>query len=345
MKLRTFIPVSIIALMLVGAFSGMHSYKTQNPADYISFTVSYMTAYDEANDSAEYGATVYEYNLQSKEVSEVFSFPYNTHYPLGVYDKKTNSVYYTKEKNNNSYKNQRRGGDQIYVYNLTTGSDTMLTEDLLAVNHIVPVDGAVFFVAARESNASSLSLGKIDLSDGSIKYWDEADTASTRTISVDKIKKRIYVAIYDTEEEDIAITRDVTDHATPEYTIYSFDYNLGDKREMLHEANMAIQALYAMDNRLLYRADDTISPLPDTTTISEVIDLNDMKVLFQSDTQFPQRGSFTRDKKGVYMLETIGEDEGIYYYDFETREYTPIIKSDFGSVANFQLMYQDEKSR
>ena len=56
MKLRTFIPVSIIALMLVGAFSGMHSYKTQNPADYISFTVSYMTAYDEANDSAEYGA-------------------------------------------------------------------------------------------------------------------------------------------------------------------------------------------------------------------------------------------------------------------------------------------------
>ena len=202
MKLRTFIPVSIIVLMLVGAFSGMHSYKTQNPADYISFTVSYMTAYDEANDLLS--MTVYEYNLQSKEVSEVFSFPYNTHYPLGVYDKKTNSVYYTKEKNNNSYKNQRRGGDQIYVYNLTTGSDTMLTEDLLAVNHIVPVDGAVFFVAARESNASSLSLGKIDLSDGSIKYWDEADTASTRTISVDKIKN-VYTWLYMTLKKKILL--------------------------------------------------------------------------------------------------------------------------------------------
>ncbi|NLV77695.1 MAG: hypothetical protein GX023_12145 [Tissierellia bacterium] len=45
--------------------------------------------------------------------------------------------------------------------------------------------------------------------------------------------------------------------------------------------------------------------------------------------------------KGVYTLETIGEDKGIFYYDFETREYTPILKSDFGSIANFQLMYQD----
>ena len=345
MKLRTFIPVSIIALMLVGAFSGMHSYQTQNLDDYISFTAIHMTAYDEASDVAEYEAAVYEYNLQSKQVSEIFRFPYNTLYPLGVYDKKTNSVYYTKEKNNNSYKNQRTGGDQIYVYDLATGSDTMLTEDLLAVNHIVPVDGAIFFVAARESNASSLSLGKIDLADGSIKYWDEADTASTRTISVDKIKKRIYVAIYDTEEEDIAITRDVTDHATPEYTICSFDYNLSDKQEVLHKDNIAIKALYAIDNRLLYRADDTIAPLPDTTTISEVIDLSNMKVLFKSEEQFAERGSFTRDKEGVYVLETIGEDEGIYYYDFETREYTPIIKSGFGSVANFQLMYQDEKSR
>lgn len=315
----------------------MHSYKTQNLDDYISITTSYMTTHDEKNDYAEYGATIYEYNLQSKEISEIFSFPYNTMYPLGVYDKKTNSVYYTKEKNNNSFKRQGTG-DQIYVYNLETGSDTMLTEDLFAVNHIVPVDDAVFFVAARERN---LLLGKIDLSDGSIKYWDEADTSATRTIGVDKIKKRIYVAIYDTEEEDIAITRNVADHATPEYTIYSFDYNLSDKREVLHKDNVAIKALYAMDNQLLYRADDTISPLPDTTTISEVIDLSNMKVLFQSDEQFPERGSFTRDMKGVYTLETIGEDKGIFYYDFETREYTPILKSDLGSIANFQLMYQD----
>ena len=214
----------------------------------------------------------------------------------------------------------------------------MLTEDLLAVNHIVPVDGAVFFIAARPCNTSGLALGKIDLSDGSIKYWDEAITASTRNLSVDRIKKRVYVAIYDTEEEDIFMARDVAGHGTPKYTICSFDYNLEDKREILHKDNMAIKALYAMDNQLLYSADDTVAPLPDTITVTEVIDLNNMEVLFKSNEQFPERGSFTRDKKGVYILKTDGEDAELCYYDFKAKEYTPL-KSALGSIINFQLMY------
>lgn len=313
-------------------------FKTQNQDDYISITMGYMTNYDPSNDYAEYGATVYEYNLKNKEISEIFSFPRNTFYPLGVYDKKTNSVYYTKEKNNNSYKRQDTG-DQIYVYDLETGSDTMLTEDLYAVNYIVPVDDALFFIGVKLGEDESLLLGKIDLSDGSIQYWDEAGTVATRTISVDKINKRIYVAIYDTEEEDLLIEGDVGEQGTPEYTIYSFDYDLGDKQEILHKDDMAIKALYVMDNLLLYRGDDTLSPMPDTVTISEVIDLNNMEVLYKSDEQFPERGSFTPDKKGIYILKSIGEAQGIYYYDFETQKYTLILESDLDSIANFQLIY------
>ncbi|MBE1556994.1 hypothetical protein [Sporosarcina limicola] len=60
-----------------------------------------------------------------------------------------------------------------------------IQETILRSNQIT---WGVFFVAARERN---LLVGKIDLSDGSIKYWDEADTAATRTISVDKIKKHV----------------------------------------------------------------------------------------------------------------------------------------------------------
>jgi len=335
MKLKILITISV-TLILVVLISNRHTYKTQNPDDYISFTTFYLLNNNEANDEDELGATIYEYNLQSKEISEIFSFPQNTFYALGVYDKKTNSVYYTKEKNNNSFKRQGTG-DQIYVYNLKTGSDTMLTKDLFAVNYIVPVDGAVFFIAVKlDSGPGGLILGKIDLSNGSVTYWDEPDEAATRTISVDKINKRIYVAIYDTEEEHILMQRDVNEHATPEYTIYSFDYNLSDKREILHIDNVVIKSLYVMDNLLLYRAHDTMGFLPDTTTVTEVIDLNDMKVLYQSDEQFTERGSFARDKKGVYIL-----DEGISYYDFETQDYTPLLRSDFGRVLNFQLMYQN----
>lgn len=46
MILKIFIAVSVIGLALVGIFSDVHSYKTQNPDDYISFTTIYMTASD-----------------------------------------------------------------------------------------------------------------------------------------------------------------------------------------------------------------------------------------------------------------------------------------------------------
>ena len=307
----------------------------QNPNDYISFTVINMTTYDEAYHYAEYRAAVYEFDLLSKEVTEVFSFPLNAMYALGVYDKKSNSVYYSKEQNNESYE-RKRTGDQIYAYNLATETDTMLTDDLIAVNYIIPVDDCIFFVAARNSNPSSLSLGKIDLSDGNVKYWDEPDTASTRTISVDRIRKRIYVAIFDTVEEDIFLAADLL-FDPPKYTVCSFDYNLNDKMEVLHKDNSAIIALYAIDNLLLCRADNTLAPLPETTTMSEVIDLADMRVLFQSAERFSQRGCFTHDKKGAYILDADSDYMGIYHYDFETQVFTPIIKSD--SVVNFQLMY------
>ena len=69
---------------------------------YISFATIFMTSYSEANGHAEYGAAVYEYNLESKEITEILNLPTNTMYYLGVYDKKTNSVYYSKEKDNDT---------------------------------------------------------------------------------------------------------------------------------------------------------------------------------------------------------------------------------------------------
>ncbi|WP_313758722.1 hypothetical protein [Tissierella sp.] len=93
----------------------------------------------------------------------------------------------------------------------------------------------------------SLIVGKINLSNGSIKYWDEPSAASTRNLAVEKINKRIYVAIYDDAEEDLLILRDVAEHATSEYIIYSFDYNLGDKQEVLYKfdsINISVHTIY-----------------------------------------------------------------------------------------------------
>lgn len=201
--------ISIIVILLCLLITGCSSSKQAGDAStYLSLTVSHMASYDEATDSAEYGAAVYKYDLQGEELSEVFSFPLNAMYPLGVYDESADSVYYVKEKDNDTYE-RRHTGDQIYAYNLKSNSETMLTDDLLAVNYIIPVEGQIFFIAARQNaeldDWPNLVLGKVDLSEGTVKYWDEPKTAQTRLIAIDRSKKRIYVAISDSEEEALAI--------------------------------------------------------------------------------------------------------------------------------------------
>ncbi|MDR1135958.1 MAG: hypothetical protein LBL49_07245 [Clostridiales Family XIII bacterium] len=346
MKPKSIILASAAALLLLGisvySIYNMQINKTHNSREYISITVNYEASYDEVNDYAEYGVSIYVYDLQSAEISEVFSFPQNSMYALGVYDKKSNSVYYTKEKDNNTYERQRTG-DQIYKYNLDTGVDTMLTEDLLAINYIIPVDGAVFFVAARMNNRS-LALGKINLSDGTIEYWKESDTLSAQTISIDRIQKRIYTAVYDSAERDIAtdlFNSGASTHPVAyKHSIYSYNYNLDDKQEILSKDDMGIYSVYARDNRLLYGALD-LTVFPDEAyDMSEVIDINSKDVLFQSEEHFSRRGGgFSQDLKGVYSAVRTDDFAGIEYFDFETQERKTITAIDFGYLGSIQLMY------
>lgn len=346
MKLKSFILASAVIVLLLGSSacsiqSGMQTNKA--PDEYISITVNYEAAYDETTDHTDYRVSIYEYDLQSAEMSEVFSFPQNSQYALGVYDKKSNSVYYTKEKDNDTYQ-RRRTGDQIYVYNLDAGTDIMLTNDLLAVNYIIPADDAVFFVGARLDNADSLALGKISLADGTTEYWKESDTLSVETISIDRIGRRIYVSVYDSLEREVAadlFNSGTSPHPVAfKHTIYSYDYDLDDKHEVLSKDDMRIYSVYARANRLLYGAHDATTLLWDAYDMTEVIDIHSNEVLFRSEDHFSWRGGgFSQDLKGVYSAVSADGFEGIEYFDFETREHKTIMTIDFGYLANVLFMY------
>ena len=344
--MKKVIVASTAALMLLGVaayfiYNGIN--KTNNSDEYISITVGYKTSYDEIRDYAEYGVSIYEYNLKSSEISEIFSFPQNSMYALGVYDKQSNSVYYTKEEDNNTY-TRRRTGDQIYAYNLDTGTDIMLTEDLLAVNYIITAGDDVFFVGARQSNTNSLALGKVNLTNGIVEYWKDSDTLSVEAISIDRINKRIYVVVYDYIERDIAtdlFNSGASSHPVPfNHSVYSYDYNLDDKQEIISKDDMRIYMVYARDNRLLYSAYDSAVFMQEADYMSEVIDTNNRDVIFQLDEYFSWRGGgFSQDLKGIYSAVRDDDFTGIEYFDFETQERKTIVAIDFGYLANIQLMY------
>ena len=348
MRLKSLCCIIAALLMLLGASAclkhpSIQTNKAPNCDEYMSVTINCEVSYSETDDHSAYRVSVYVCDLQNAEISEVFSFPQNSGYALGVYDRKSNSVYYTKEKNNNTYERQRTG-DQIYMYNMSTGSDTMLTEDQLAVNHIIPVDDAVFFVGAKQSNADVLILGKINLNDGIVKYWNESNTLSIETISIDRIKKRIYVAAYDSIERDIAVelfNSNTSPHPVAfDNYIYSYNYDLGDRQEIISKKDMRVFSVYARNSLLLYGAHDSTVLVSEASILSEVIDVDCNDVLFQSDEYFSWRGGgFSQDLKGVYSAVNDYEFTGIEYFDFETRERKALIPVDSGYLANMLLMY------
>ena len=329
-KLINVFPV-LLMFLIVAAMYFVYIYDSSHHSEgeYLSLTTSQLTGSDELE------ATVYEYNLHTNKISEVYRFPVNAMYSLGVYDKAKNRVFYVQERDNNTFE-RKHLGDQIYMHDLSTGEDSMLTDDLLAVNIILPVDDIVFFLAAKLDHPD-LVVGRIDLTTGDVRYWNESPSVSSRVLSIDRERERLYVSMYDVEEDNAYFRSGVM----PAHTIYSYDYNLSDKREILRAENMCIRSVDADDNVLMYNVLDTFVPPIATYALTRVIDLDSMEVLFETDDSFSQGRLATASEAGTYLFADTGDFDGIAYLDFATQEYTPVIQNGqnmSGEIVNFQVM-------
>lgn len=330
MKLKIYRMGVLLSTVFILLFIYVHDIGKNNNRPYLSYTAVEHT-------SSEIGleAIVCEFNLQDKAKTEIFRFPVNAMYALGVYDRASNSVFYAKESENNTFE-RKHTGDQIYCYDFNSGKDSKLTENLLAVNYILPVDNFVFFLAATLENPNSLVVGKIDLSSGNIQYWDETVTASSRLLSIDREQKRLYVAIYDTKEEDAALSTNYG--VVPTHTIYSYNYDLEDRKKILQKENMRIRALYVKDNFMLYTVQNGLTLQESSYTLTQAVDLDSMDVVFETSDIFSQEGCFAADAAGVYSFSRIGDFDGISYFDFSTQEYTPAVTERNRDIVNFQMI-------
>lgn len=338
MKHNVLFSASIASLTILSLliFSGCNNHSqpvTEQKYDgYLSFTI---TEESPMTDSYLAEGIVHKVDLKSKEASEVFQYHHTAMYPLGVYDEQTNCVYYSKELSDAS-SGKESLSDQIFVHDLTTNTDTMLTDDLIAVNDIIPIDeNTVFFLGARRDGL--LVLGKLDPKTKEVQYWKEPAPLTTREICVDRVQKRVYAAVFDDEAEYQSMR---TDGPDPDYTLYSYDYDLADRREILRQEKGRISGLCARDGKLFLKYDSS----------NKLIDAQTKEVLFESEQDISKERCFSEDGKGIYCflwkedasgVETTGKDTGIYYFDFETQAYTPVFTKegvDWPLQPNFQLI-------
>ena len=134
MRIVIFLIISSIAFgcLAPGCGSGDKDALAGDKTDYyITFTVTHGT-YEERNLESD----VYYYNPGSRELKKVAVVPYNAQYPLTVYDKKRDIVFY-------SAKAASGVGDQLYAYDYKKGEQTQLTDNIFAINHIIPLDNGI----------------------------------------------------------------------------------------------------------------------------------------------------------------------------------------------------------
>lgn len=301
--------------------------------DYISIAC---TTYDQPN-TENMTTTIYQYIPKTGKATEIFSFPYTSQYPLGVFDSHSNTVYYTKRDTLNH--------DQIFSVNLKTKDSVQLTTNLRAVNQIVPTKDKVFFVASIDR---VLRLGVIDKNSGIISYWGDEDT-NIETITINPNTEKIYISSFsykkDREEIENQFISDEYSYSVPLFSISETDYSfMNTNLIMSGHAWIRLLMVNPSNDNLIAIYDKEYNSEEDSRAVS----INTASYEIEEFALPPERmqvdgGSFSADGNGVYVLSAINDERGVYYFDFINKEYTPIFISENGFVNNFQSFLNMDK--
>lgn len=141
-----------LVLMVVLCF-GCTNNTSSNPdvLDYLSVTVT--KEYD-SNQISGLETSVFALNFKDGEYignELMYSFPYSAQYPLALYDKSRDSVFYTSRDVSGM-------GDQIFQYNVKDKTTKQLTYSLFGANYIVPLNDKEIFIVAAPLDAELVTL-------------------------------------------------------------------------------------------------------------------------------------------------------------------------------------------
>ncbi|MDD3924070.1 MAG: hypothetical protein PHP11_03110 [Erysipelotrichaceae bacterium] len=136
---------SLSLFIMLALLSGCE--KTEDEGIYITF----------ARTSKALETTVFEFNIGDEEVKSAGSFTYNAQYPLGVYSRDKQRIYY-------STKSEDGRGDQLWEYEIETEERAQLTDGIYGINYIVPVDDSIYLIAwCYDNDYNALNLYRYDI--------------------------------------------------------------------------------------------------------------------------------------------------------------------------------------
>lgn len=332
-KTRRNIPIifliSSICLLLTSCKSADRDPVEKDNRQYISITETYKNKDGESMDS------LYTYFPADNNLEKLTDFPPSAQYSLAVSDLADGKVYLTKYVNNTE--------DQIFSYNLETKEEEQITDNLFAVNYIIPTKDKVFFAACKLGQAN-VCLGAYDKNTKEIKYWGDNGDTNIENICVDEETESIYVSIYSEKEDRYNLQHQTSDDfVIPDHSIWKISFDFEDETKLFTIPEKWARMLLINGSKLLVIYDHKYN---DSATPSECIyyDLEENKKLdFELPPYRIEKGnaSFSADGMSLYVLTELENDENrkLYKYNLEDKSYELLFEpTENGFINNCQLI-------
>ncbi|KZE66702.1 hypothetical protein AV545_03510 [Paenibacillus jamilae] len=282
---------------------------------------------------------VMTYDISSKKLTKLSDVPYTSQYPLSVVSLPDHKIYYSADVGDK--------GDQLFSYDLNTKKNEQLTDNLFAINDIVPTapDGPLVLVAVKKGERilKTMFYNKTTRT-MQIMHDENQDDTTTWSITYNPAKKTIYSSQYsgrEHEKQRVLSNQTQTVMVPPDNKVTEINSVTKQERSIITLKKERISSMSSSNDKLLLVT--TTPTNPDNPEYSLVDIATGKRTKIKLPIFSRQFVYMSPDGKGVYYLGSASEkneDEGrgVYYYDFTSKTQTPIFIQKEGFINNFMLL-------
>jgi hypothetical protein len=303
-----------LLVLLIGIFCCLiHilSLNNRNPKEYLNILT---TVYNNGTDDNDgISMVLYQYDITDKVNTKLAEIPITADYPVGIYDKDKNKIYYS-----NNHKSGE--ADNLFEYDLETKKSTQLTFGKFLFNDIFIYGDKLYLNVAREFCTVTQSA-VMDLKTNEITYLnpDDDDTWYFSLSYNYSTKKLLSLTTSDTVMRSKKVCTQT--HIRPK-TIYMMDLDFGNYTDVFSTDEYEIALIRQLDkNRILMTYDPQMaSPEPRRMKIlyldSKKTENLDIPGIYEFHSFYPRDNA-----EGMFFTALNDNREiGFYYYDFNTKE-------------------------
>lgn len=283
----------------------------------------------------------YCYDIETEKITKVSQLEYNAQYPLSVYSKEDNKVYYTSNIDN---------GDQLFSLNLKTKETKQLTENVFAINYIIPTKDKIYLLLVMK-NERSLKPAIYDKKSNKLKVYNKKDDLNFEVITYDNYNQYFYASASKQKDIDQALEKANSGkgqkYIAPNYYIYDLSEDINKPKKIYTTENKLIRRMFSHPDGSLsftqaesipewnpqyysYSLDSKKDQLESITNIDELMYISEFVAYHPNGEEIFFLGSDSDNEKN--------QDRCLYLYNFKTKEIKLIFEVETGFINSFVMI-------